>query len=56
MKDIRIAIIGHGFMGHEHETMLLKTPGFKLIGFSDKDPQQLQDVTDGLKRYSSNEE
>lgn len=22
MEDIRIAIIGHGFMGHEHETVL----------------------------------
>ena len=56
MRDINIAIIGHGFMGHEHETMLLKTPGFKLIGFSDIEPKQLEDVTEGLKRYASNEE
>ncbi|MBQ9031687.1 MAG: Gfo/Idh/MocA family oxidoreductase [Parasporobacterium sp.] len=56
MRDINIAIIGHGFMGHEHETMLLKTPGFRLIGFADIDPKQLEDVTEGLKRYSSNEE
>lgn len=27
MKDIGIAIIGHGFMGHEHEKMLLDFPG-----------------------------
>ena len=27
MKDIGIAIIGHGFMGHEHEKMLLNFPG-----------------------------
>lgn len=27
MADIGIAIIGHGFMGHEHETMLCDFPG-----------------------------
>ena len=26
MKDIGIAIIGHGFMGHEHEKMLWISP------------------------------
>ena len=56
MKDIGIAIIGHGFMGHEHEKMLLNFPGIKLIGFADIDPKQLEDVTEGLKRYASNEE
>lgn len=56
MEDIRIAIIGHGFMGHEDEKMLLKMPGIRLIGFSDIDPQQLEDVAPGLKRYASNEE
>ena len=56
MRDINVAIIGHGFMGHEHETMLLKTPGFHLVGFADIDPKQLEDVTEGLKRYASNEE
>ena len=55
MKDIGIAIIGHGFMGHEHEKMLLDFPGIKLIGFADIDPKQLEDVTEGLKRYGSNE-
>ncbi|WP_130838544.1 Gfo/Idh/MocA family protein [Lachnoclostridium sp. Marseille-P6806] len=56
MKDIRIAVIGHGFMGHEHEKMLKDFPGIRLMGFSDKDPKQLQDVAEGLKRYQSNEE
>lgn len=56
MEDIRIGIIGHGFMGHEHETMLTKMEGIRLIGFSDIEPKQLEDVTEGLKRYSSNEE
>ena len=56
MKDINIAIIGHGFMGHEHETMLSDFEGIRLVGFSDMDPAQLEDVKEGLKRYSSNEE
>lgn len=56
MEDIRIGIIGHGFMGHEHEKMLTKMDGIQLIGFSDIDPKQLEDVQEGLKRYSSNEE
>ena len=56
MKDINIAIIGHGFMGHEHETMLSDFDGIRLVGFSDIDPTQLEDVKEGLKRYGSNEE
>ena len=55
MDDIRIAIIGHGFMGHEHEKMLSKMKGIRLVGFADKDPTQLEDVQAGLKRYESNE-
>lgn len=56
MEDIKIAIVGHGFMGHEHETMLMQIDGIQLIGISDRDPKQLEDVKDGLKRYGSNEE
>lgn len=55
MEDIRIGIIGHGFMGHEDEKMLTKMPGIKLVGFSDIDPTQLEDVKEGLKRYPDNE-
>lgn len=56
MEDIRIGIIGHGFMGHEHEKMLTNMEGIRVVGFSDKDPEQLKDVKEGLKRYSSNDE
>ena len=49
MEDIRIGIIGHGFMGHEHEKMLTKMDGIRLVGFSDRDPKQLEDVQEGLK-------
>ena len=56
MEDIRIGIVGHGFMGHEHENMLTKMEGFRVIGISDLDQEQLKDVKDGIKRYASNEE
>ncbi len=56
MEDIRIAVIGHGFMGHEHEKMLSEMEGYRLIGFSDVDPAQLEDVKEGLIRYASNDE
>ena len=52
-EDIRIAIIGHGFMGHEHEKMLNDFPGIKLVGIADKDPKQLEDVKEGIKRYTA---
>lgn len=56
MEDIRIGMIGHGFMGHEHEKMLTQMDGIKLIGISDIDPEQLLDVKEGIKRYASDEE
>lgn len=56
MEEIRIGIIGHGFMGHEHEKMLTNLKGFRVVGISDIDPAQLEDVKPGLKRYASNTE
>ncbi|MCL2895058.1 Gfo/Idh/MocA family protein [Brenneria tiliae] len=56
MKDINFAIIGYGFMGHEHVTMLKKIDGIKLIGVSDIDKNQLEDLQQGIKRYKNNEE
>lgn len=56
MSDIKIGIIGHGFMGHEHEKMLTQMEGIKVVGISDKDPEQLMDVKEGLKRYANNED
>jgi predicted dehydrogenase len=56
MSDIRIGIIGHGFMGHEHEKMLTQMEGIQVVGIADIDPKQLEDVKEGLKRYASNEE
>lgn len=56
METIKIGIIGHGFMGHEHEAMLTRLDGYKVVGISDIDPKQLEDVKEGIKRYSNNEE
>ncbi len=56
MEKIRIGIIGHGFMGTEHEKMLTGIEGYRVVGISDKDPGQLENVTDGIKKYASNEE
>lgn len=56
MEKIRVGIVGHGFMGHEHETMLYNMEGYQIIGISDIDPKQLEDVKPGIKRYRSNEE
>lgn len=56
MEDIRIGIIGHGFMGHEHEKMLTVMDGYRVVGISDIDLKQLEDVKEGIKRYHSNEE
>ncbi len=53
---INIAIIGHGFMGHEHETMLTQMDGIRVVGISDREKEQLADVKPGIKRYQNNEE
>lgn len=52
---INIGIIGHGFMGHEHETMLTQLEGYRVIGFADRDPACLEDVKPGLKRYENSD-
>lgn len=56
MMEIKIGIIGHGFMGHEHETMLTDMEGFKVVAISDIREEQLADVKAGIRRCRSNEE
>lgn len=55
MKEVKFAIIGHGFIGHEHERVLLQTENARLVGVSDRDRSMLDDVAEGVKRYGSNE-
>ena len=45
----KFGIIGHGFMGHEHEAMLTKLEGIEVVAISDIDPKQLADVPEGIK-------
>jgi predicted dehydrogenase len=52
LDDIKFGIIGHGFMGHEHEKMLSHFDGIKLQAIADIDESQLLDVGEGIKRYS----
>lgn len=56
MRDIGFGIIGHGFMGHEHEKMLTEFPGIRVVGIADRDPAQLEDVKPGIRRYADDEE
>lgn len=56
MSEIRIGIIGHGFMGHEHETMLTQMEGIKVTAIADRDAAQLEDVKDGIARCETAQE
>ena len=47
----KFGIIGHGFMGHEHEAMLTKFDGIEVVAICDCDPSQLEDVPEGIKAY-----
>lgn len=54
--EIQLGIIGHGFMGHEHETMLTDMEGIHVVAIADKSVEQLKDVKEGIIRYNSGEE
>lgn len=56
MEPIKMGIIGHGFMGHEHETMLTQMDEIQVVGITDRDLTQLEDVKEGIIRYQSVEE
>lgn len=53
---LNIGIVGHGFMGHEHEKMLTNMEGINVVAICDIDPGQLQDVPESIKTYTSAEE
>ncbi len=45
MSDIiNLGIIGHGFMGHEHEAMLSDFEGIRVTAVCDTAADQLEDV------------
>ena len=49
---LKIGIIGHGFMGHEHEKMLMNFDGIKVVAECDSDPEQIKDIPAGVKAYT----
>lgn len=52
MKNIKLGIIGYGFMGHEHENLLEKFEGAELIAVCDTNPQQLADAKQGVLSFA----
>lgn len=57
MSDIiNLGIIGHGFMGHEHEAMLSDFEGIRVTAVCDTAADQLEDVKGGILRYGTPEE
>lgn len=56
MEAIKMEIIGYGFMGHEHEAMLIQMEEIQVVGITDRDLTQLEDVKEGIIRYQSVEE
>jgi scyllo-inositol 2-dehydrogenase (NADP+) len=55
--EVRLGIIGFGFMGHEHVNMLGSGfPGISVIAVCDTNPAQLQDVPAGILTYGNADE
>lgn len=54
--SIKFGIIGHGFMGHVHEEMLTNFDGAEVVGICDIREDRLEDVKEGIIRYSSADE
>lgn len=50
---INFGIIGHGFMGREHEKMLTKMDGIRVAAIADIDNKQLEDVGSDIKTYTN---
>ena len=53
LKEVKLGIIGFGFMGHEHMNMLAsKVPGICVKAVCDTNENQLKDVPEGVHVYS----
>ncbi len=52
MTNIKLGIIGYGFMGHEHENLLEKYEGAQIIAVCDTNPQQLEDTKPGVLTFA----
>lgn len=49
---IKIGIIGFGFMGHEHLSMLSDFDGIEVTALCDIDPEQLASAPEGMTTYT----
>ncbi len=57
MRDVKIGIIGFGFMGHVHANMLLsEVPGITVTAICDNNPEQIKDGPEGVSKYDDMEE
>ena len=49
--SIKFGIIGYGFMGHEHMTMLSAFDGIDVVAICDIEPEQMNDAPEGVRKY-----
>ena len=52
MADIRLGILGFGFMGHEHMNLLSKIPEITVSAICDIVPSQMDDAPEGITKYT----
>lgn len=53
MADIKLGIIGFGFMGHEHANMMAAIDEIDVIAVCDNVPSQMEDAPEGIKKYDT---
>lgn len=51
MEEIRIGIIGYGFMGHQHMQMLRNFDGITVVAVCDTDIKQMEDAPGEVKTF-----
>lgn len=56
MADIKLGIIGFGFMGHEHAKMMATIDEIDLVAVCDNVDSQMEDAPEGVKKYGSIDE
>lgn len=54
--SINFGIVGYGYMGQRHESMLKEIEGIHVVGVCDIDETQLENAGEGVIRYLSAEE
>ena len=52
MAEIKIGILGYGFMGHEHMNLLRKIPEISVTAICDIVPSQMDDAPEGITKYT----